>query len=71
MKKRTGGKKKCKYYDACGTKENCSRCKGKSAIDKHKDEVYRVLANGLRGESNRYEESKLKSTPYYSSDEDM
>lgn len=27
-KTHTGGKTKCKYYDTCGNKENCSRCKG-------------------------------------------
>ena len=23
---RTGGKRSCKHYHACGTRENCSRC---------------------------------------------
>jgi len=28
MERRTGGKRSCKYYDTCGTQENCARCKG-------------------------------------------
>lgn len=28
VNKRTGGKKGCKYYTCCGTKDNCARCKG-------------------------------------------
>lgn len=24
--KSTGGKKDCKYYEACGNTENCARC---------------------------------------------
>jgi hypothetical protein len=24
----TGGKTNCKYYEACGNRENCSKCKG-------------------------------------------
>lgn len=28
MDSRTGGKKTCKYYSVCGTKENCVKCKG-------------------------------------------
>jgi len=28
MKERTGGKRKCKYYESCGIRENCARCKG-------------------------------------------
>lgn len=27
MKTYTGGKTKCRRYDVCGNKENCSRCK--------------------------------------------
>lgn len=28
MSQRTGGRASCKYYDACGTRQNCARCKG-------------------------------------------
>lgn len=28
MDRRTGGRITCQYYDACGTRENCSRCEG-------------------------------------------
>lgn len=38
--KTTGGKKTCKYYNACGNTENCLRCK-----------AY-VKANRKRGNTN-------------------
>ena len=30
--KRTGGRRNCKYYNACGSRDNCSRCNGFCAV---------------------------------------
>ena len=29
----TGGRKTCKYYAACGSRENCARCDGYSKAE--------------------------------------
>lgn len=35
--KTLGGKKTCKYYNACGNKENCKKCKAYTKENKKDD----------------------------------